>query len=512
MNTKQLRQKILDLAIRGQLVPQDNNDEPASILLEKIRAEKQTLIEQKKIKKDKKSSYITCDLSPYQKYTEHFADGSSKNITDEIPFEIPENWAWCRLEEITKTIQYGVSKSAKSEGLYRLLRITDIQYNKVIWENVPFTDIKEKDAENFILENGDFLFARTGATVGKSYLVEDLVEKSVFASYLIRISLLPNNNINYIKYFFNSEFYWQQISERSIGIGQPNVNGTSLKELFLPFPPLSEQRRIVEKIEELLALVDDLETNKTDLQSYIKQAKSKVLEMAVRGELVSQNPEDEPASVLLERIKKEQKSSKSKGKNTEHNTHYEEELPFDIPENWVWCRLGEVCDFERGITFPSSAKQFQYFENSIPCIRTTNVQEELELDDIWFIDKSYTKNNENKLLKINDIIMSSANSRELVGKTCLVKKIDTKFTFGGFVLVIRNKFDYNKYIFYLLRYIFLKGYFRKISTQTTNIANINIALLEEIIIPLPPLVEQHRIVEKIEHIFAVLEELEENIL
>ena len=187
-------------------------------------------------------------------------------------------------------------------------------------------------------------------------------------------------------------------------------------------------------------------------------------------------------------------------------------MPFDIPENWAWCRLGEVCDFERGITFPSSAKQFQYFENSIPCIRTTNVQEELELDDIWFIDKSYTKNNENKLLKINDIIMSSANSRELVGKTCLVKKIDTKFTFGGFVLVIRNKFDYNKYIFYLLRNIFFKGYFRKISTQTTNIANINIALLEEIIIPLPPLAEQHRIVEKIEHIFAVLEELEENIL
>ena len=296
------------------------------------------------------------------------------------------------------------------------------------------------------------------------------------------------------------------------GSAQPKLSQERLNKILLPLPPLSEQRRIVEKIEGLLALVDDLETNKSDLQSYIKQAKSKVLEMAVRGELVPQNPEDEPASVLLEHIKKEQKSSKSKGKTTAHNTHYEEELPFDIPKNWVWCRLGEVCDFERGITFPSSAKQFQYFENSIPCIRTTNVQEELELDDIWFIDKSYTKNNENKLLKINDIIMSSANSRELVGKTCLVKKIDTKFTFGGFVLVIRNKFDYNKYIFYLLRNIFFKGYFRKISTQTTNIANINIALLEEIIIPLPPLAEQHRIVQKIEHIFAVLEELEENIL
>ena len=117
MNTKQLRQKILDLAIRGQLVPQDSNDEPASVLLEKIRTEKQTLIEQKKIKKDKKSSYITCDLSPYQKYTEYFADGSSKDITDEIPFEIPKNWAWCRLGEIGEIIT-GNTPSKSNEEYY----------------------------------------------------------------------------------------------------------------------------------------------------------------------------------------------------------------------------------------------------------------------------------------------------------------------------------------------------------------------------------------------------------
>ncbi|CEN32883.1 conserved hypothetical protein [Capnocytophaga canimorsus] len=155
---------------------------------------------------------------------------------------------------MVRTVQYGVSKSAKSEGLYKLLRITDIQENKVIWENVPFTDIEEEEAESFVLENGDFLFARTGATVGKSYLVENLMQKSVFASYLIRISLLPNNNINYIKYFFNSEYYWQQISEKSVGIGQPNVNGTSLKELFLPLPPLSEQQHIVSKRRRIVSL------------------------------------------------------------------------------------------------------------------------------------------------------------------------------------------------------------------------------------------------------------------
>lgn len=509
MNTKQLRQKILDLAIRGQLVPQDSNDEPASVLLEKIRAEKQTLIEQKKIKKDKKSSYITCDLSPYQKYTEHFADGTSKDITDEILFEIPENWAWCRGHEILNPMES--QKPLGEKFGYLDIASIDNKNNKI--SEVKF--IATSDAPSRAsrkVKFGDTLFSMVRPYLRNIAFVEKEYSKCIASTGFYICS--PNETLysKFLFYLMLSEYVVEGLNKYMKGDNSPSINNENITNFLYPLPPLAEQKRIVEKIEELLVLVDDLETNKTDLQSYIKQAKSKVLEMAVRGELVPQNPDDEPASALLERIKKEQKSSKSKGKNTAHNTHYEEELPFDIPENWAWCRLGEVCDFERGITFPSSAKQFQYFENSIPCIRTTNVQEELELDDIWFIDKSYTKNNENKLLKINDIIMSSANSRELVGKTCLVKKIDTKFTFGGFVLVIRNKFDYNKYIFYLLRNIFFKGYFRKISTQTTNIANINIALLEEIIIPLPPLAEQHRIVQKIEHIFAVLEELEENIL
>ena len=443
---------------------------------------------------------MTHHKSPYQKYTEHFADGSFKDITAEIPFDIPKNWAWSRLGTLL------INRDGERKPLSSSVRS---KQNEKKYDYYGATGVIDK-VDSYIFSEKLLLVGEDGAN-----LLSKIKPNAFFAegkywvnNHVHILDATDKSLLDYVIVVINSISLDNYIT----GSAQPKLSQERLNKILLPLPPLSEQRRIVEKIEELLALVDDLETNKTDLQSYIKQAKSKVLEMAVRGELVPQNPEDEPASVLLERIKKEKPSQKSKDKTTVHNTHYEEELPFDIPENWAWCRLGEVCDFERGITFPSSAKQFQYFENSIPCIRTTNVQEELELDDIWFIDKSYTKNNENKLLKINDIIMSSANSRELVGKTCLVKKIDTKFTFGGFVLVIRNKFDYNKYIFYLLRNIFFKGYFRKISTQTTNIANINIALLEEIIIPLPPLAEQHRIVEKIEHIFAVLEELEENIL
>ena len=378
------------------------------------------------------------------------------------------------------------------------MRITDIQYNKVIWENVPFTDIKEKDAENFILENGDFLFARTGATVGKSYLVEDLVEKSVFASYLIRISLLPNNNINYIKYFFNSEFYWQQISEKSIGIGQPNVNGTSLKELFLPLPPLSEQHRIVEKIEELLALVDDLETNKTDLQSYIKQAKSKVLEMAIRGELVPQNPEDEPASVLLERIKKEQKSSKSKGKTTEHNTHYEEELP----KNWAKTTLGECFEWGSGGTPTSSVKK--YYDGNIPWL----VIGDLNDNYINTSDKTITQfgleNSSAKLVPKGTLLLAMYGSIGKLGIAGMPLATNQAIAFA-----LENKEINTKYLFYYL--LSVRSSLNLLGKGATQ-KNISQSIIKDFHFPLPPLAEQHRIVEKIEHIFAVLEELEENIL
>ena len=411
------------------------------------------------------------------------------------------------MEEITKTIQYGVSKSAKSEGLYRLLRITDIQYNKVIWENVPFTDIKEKDAENFILENGDFLFARTGATVGKSYLVEDLVEKSVFASYLIRISLLPNNNINYIKYFFNSEFYWQQISEKSIGIGQPNVNGTSLKELFLPLPPLSEQRRIVEKIEELLALVDDLETNKTDLQSYINQAKSKVLEMAVRGELVPQNPEDEPASVLLERIKKEKPSQKSKDKTTVHNTHYEEELPFDIPENWAWCRLGEVCEkIETGNSINAQIKETKYknLEEGFSYIGTKDISENHYIQYDNGIRIPFSENF--KVAKKDSVLLciEGGSAGRKIGMT------NKDVCFGNKLAKFYSHNISNSYILFFLMSEEFKSQFKE--SISGLIGGVSVNKLGQFILPLPPLAEQKRIVEKIEEIFSALEFIEENLI
>ena len=188
-----------------------------------------------------------------------------------------------------------------------------------------------------------------------------------------------------------------------------------------------------------------------------------------------------------------------------------EEQPYQIPENWVWTRLGYVSEFERGITFPSSAKKRTLDENMIPCIRTANVQEELMINDLIYVDKSYTKNNKSKCLKKNDIIMSSANSKELVGKTCFVYQVPFPMTFGGFVLTIRAKKVSSEFLFYMLRLEFLSGNFIRESTQTTNIANINTKMLSKYSFPLPPLLEQQRIVERIESLFSKLDEAKEKI-
>lgn len=189
-----------------------------------------------------------------------------------------------------------------------------------------------------------------------------------------------------------------------------------------------------------------------------------------------------------------------------------EEQPYKVPENWCWTKLGVVSKFERGITFPASAKESEQTEENIPCLRTANIQENLELGDLIYVNRSYMKHNDNKLVMKDDIIMSSANSRELVGKVSYVHNVLFPMTFGGFVLGIRAKEINAKYLFYHLRYEFLCGKFLGESTQTTNIANINTTTLGNHFFPLPPLVEQKRIVEQIESLFTKLDEAKEKAL
>ena len=253
------KSKILDLAIRGKLVPQNPDDEPATMLLARIRREKEELIKAGKLKRDKRESVIF--RGEDNSYYEKFGDGTIKCIEDIIPFTLPNGWCWSRLSTLCSDIQYGVSNSAENSGSHRLLRITDIQDGKVEWDKVPFTTLQSP--EQYRLMTGDIVFARTGATVGKSFLIKNLPFDSVYASYLIRIRLIEPLYRDYIYNFFNSKYYWNQITDKSVGVGQPNCNGSSLKELLIPIPPLQEQIRIINTVQVMMEKIFLIECNIT---------------------------------------------------------------------------------------------------------------------------------------------------------------------------------------------------------------------------------------------------------
>ena len=242
-----LKKSILQYAVQGKLVPQDPNDEPASVLLERIRAEKEQLIKAGKIKRDKHESVIIRrDNSYYEKI-----DGIERCIDDEIPFDIPESWEWVRWGTLSESIQYGYNAPAKETGRIKMVRISDIQDNTVLWENVPFCEIEEKDIDTYLLRANDILFARTGGTVGKSYLVKTVPEKAIYAGYLIRTRYSFLLCPEFLKYFMETELYWSQLRSGTIATAQPNCNGKTLAHMIVPVPPLAEQQRIVAKINEI---------------------------------------------------------------------------------------------------------------------------------------------------------------------------------------------------------------------------------------------------------------------
>ena len=226
-----MKKSILQLAIQGKLVEQRPEEGTAEELYQQIQAEKQRLIRAGKIKKEKPLSEIT---------------------EDEMPFEIPESWMWVRWGALSESIQYGYNAPAKTSGRIKMVRISDIQNGEVKWDTVPFCDIKEADISGYLLEKNDILFARTGGTVGKSYLVKDTSEDAIYAGYLIRTRYSSYLCPEYMKFFMESQLYWTQLKSGTIATAQPNCNGKTLSKMILPLPPLAEQKRIVAKLEELL--------------------------------------------------------------------------------------------------------------------------------------------------------------------------------------------------------------------------------------------------------------------
>ncbi|MGI6153065.1 MAG: restriction endonuclease subunit S, partial [Christensenellaceae bacterium] len=308
-------------------------------------------------------------------------------------------------------------------------------------------------------------------------------------------------------------FFYESIKSEAGGTATPIINKSKWSSLLFPVPPFQEQQRIVAKVDELMAMCDELEAAESELEAmeehFIEYLPKSILQMAVQGKLVPQDLHDEPASELLERIHAEKAKLIKEGKIKKEKPLppiTDDEIPYDLPEGWIWCRLGDIHSIHRGITFPAAAKYKEAEQGLICCATTGSVQAKYNPNADVFVPAQYIKN-EGQWLQTNDIIMSTANSRELVGKTCIWEGAEPK-TFGGFLTVIRAVSKLlPAYSYYTIQYLWKSGAFTSSATQTTNIANINNNILNETLFPLPPLAEQQRIVAKADELLDLCDEL-----
>lgn len=455
MDTKALRQKILDLAIRGKLVPQDPNDEPASFLLERIRAEKERLIAEGKIKRPKKAKSSSSE-SHYQK------------------FDIPESWEWTTLGEIFslqagKNIQASKLKEYSDESPYPCYGGNGIRGYLPKYSHEGLYPIVGRQGA---------LCGNINMASGKFYATEHAVVVDYFA----------NTEPLLWRYFL--EFL--NLNQYATATAQPGLSVAKIEKLPIPLPPIQEQIRIVKAVESWFGRITLLEKDTISLNECIATIKSKILELAMQGKLVPQDPADEPAADMLRRIN-------PKARIITDNPHY---------PKWLCSYLGDICGFERGITFPSDTKRFDKIPGYIACLRTANVHDEVDLSSLWYISEEYLKGNDAKKLKAGDILMSTANSKELVGRSVIIRNLSEPATFGGFVTVLRTQILLPEFFKLFLKYKTLKGDFSKIATQTTNIANLNTKILSTVITPIPPRVEQSRIIQRVNQLFSILEEIE----
>ena len=305
-------------------------------------------------------------------YEKFIATGEVKCIDEEIPFEIPQGWEWERWGNISQSIQYGYNAPALERGVIRMVRISDIQDNKVVWDTVPFCMIEEQDIETYLLKENDILFARTGGTVGKSFLVEEVPLKSIYAGYLIRTRYSSLLCPHYMKAFMESQLYWEQLKNGTIATAQPNCNGKTLAKMLLPIPPINEQKRIVESLHRITPFIERYSKSQDALNlmnmQIREQLKKSVLQDAIQGKLVCQIPEDGTAEELLADIRKEKERLVKDGKlkksalndstifKGDDNKYYETingklveiELPFEYPNNWTVLRLKDICQLADG--------------------------------------------------------------------------------------------------------------------------------------------------------------------
>ena len=520
IDTKLLRQKILDLAIRGKLVPQNPTDEPASELLKKIKAEKDALVKAGKIKKNKHESFIF--RGDDNRYYETI-DGKTTDITEEIPFDLPDSWAWCRFRSICSEINVGIVIQptryyTTPENGIPAFRNANIRPNKIDDSNWIYLN-KAGINENprCIVHTDDLLISRSG-NAGICCVASQKYNGYGAVDILIATLLSPYSQPKYYSFCINSNNVHQVILQMNRGVALSHIGVNSLVDVLLPIPPLAEQKRIVSQIEALFAEVDKIDKDSADLESALTLAKQKVLDLAIRGKLVPQNPDDEPASELLKRIKAEKDALVKAGKikkdkhesfifKGDDNCYHEnidgkvtdvtEDIPFDLPDEWEWCRLSTISEFDLGKTLDRQKNTGNYRKY----LRSVNVLwGNIDLSDVKEMRFEDTEL-ERYSIKKGDLLICEGGD---VGR-CAVWNKDFVFYYQNALHRVRF---YQKCIplFYQFVMMFFEntGLLKKIS-QGVTIKHLTKNTLNSMFFPLPPLAEQKRIVSQVEKLFAVLE-------
>jgi len=511
MDTKALRQKILDLAIRGKLVPQDPNDEPAEVLLERIREQKQQMLKEGKLKKkDIKNDTIIFKGEDNLHY-EKFQDGTVKCIEDEIPFEVPEGWAWCRLPVITTDIFAGGDKPDICEK-----RATEICNIPIYSNGIENDGLYGYTNKPRVTEPSITISAR--GTIGFC-----CARKTPFVPIVRLITITPSKEISL--YYLKTVF--EALIETGEGSSIPQLTVPGIKPKLIPIPPIMEQNRIQSKQDEILKYISDISFEKDELRRIVQQAKNKILDLAIRGKLVPQNPDDEPASVLLERIRAEKEELIKQGKikrdkkesvifKGDDNSYYErvgdiisnidDEIPFELPQNWEWSRLQTIC-------YPitdGTHKTPTYSDSGYIFLSAKNITTgKINWNDIMYIPKSLHDELYSRVSpKMNDILLAKN------GTTGVAAIVDRECEFDIYVTlallrVVNNNIS-SQYLLKIIASDTIQDYFKS-SLKGIGVPNLHLEHIRTTLIPIPPINEQNKIAERIYQYYSLLDSIVQNI-
>ena len=518
MTAQQLKNSILQMAVQGKLVPQDPNDEPASVLLERIRAEKEKLIKEKKIKKEKNPSVIFrgADNTPYEKIGDEV-----RSLADEVPFDIPDSWEWVRLGNIGDWGAGATPSRTHPEyygGNIPWLKTGDLtdSYIDAIPETI--TELALEKTSVRLNPAGSVLIAMYGATIGKLGILSIAATTNQACCACFPLGGLDNK---YLFYFLMAQK--PVFIKQGEGGAQPNISKEKIVSTLMPLPPLEEQRRIVVMLERIFPIIDVYSKCKTELDLYNttfpEHLKKSILQEAVQGKLVSQDPSDEPAEALLERIRAEKQRLIKEGKikKEKHesiifrrdNSHYEkrgseevcidEEIPFEIPKNWAWCRASSLGTMIRG----RGIKRTETVAQGCPCIRYGEIYTTYETafdSAVSFVPETLDKDCLH--FSYGDVVFTLTGENKVdIAKTVAFLG-DGQIAAGGDLAFWTHHGMNSLYLVYYMASPYCIELKRRTATGDI-IVHISTSKVGDFLVPVPPINEQNRIVAAIEQLFAV---------